>query len=84
MRHCSFSQANWGNLLPFYLIFFKALQPFSHQTPFPSPSFCKCFLTQTNADFSPKDVEVGVEEAEEEVEASAEEVEAVAEEPEMI
>ena len=34
--------------------------------------------------FSPKDVEVGAEEAGEEVEASAEEVEAVAEEPEMI
>ena len=34
--------------------------------------------------FSPKDVEVGVEEAEDKGEAGAEEVEAVAEEPEMI
>ena len=34
--------------------------------------------------FSPKDVEVGVEEAEDKGEAGAEEVEAVAEEPGMI
>lgn len=69
------------------LIFFR-LSHFLIRPPSPHQVFVNIYQPKQRLTpydhFSPKDVEVGVEEAEDKGEAGVEEVEAVAEEPEMI